>query len=113
MSDTSIRSAYDYLINHDFDIKKAFEDNVLNILNNYLNLPCTYPQGYEDFDVRYRKVSDKCKTVFVDIDETLLFLNLFPADGKKAHEIVINKESGDSLKVNSSSSLYYLGLCNY
>ena len=84
----------------DFEQKKAYEEIVLKILNVFSLEKVTHPEDGAGFKREFRKGdSDKRgKTVFIDMDETLVNVQLFPQK-EDSPMIEIEEPNGKIIKV--------------
>ncbi len=76
---------YHDFINSDFDLRKTYEDNTLNILNNLQREIISHPVEHQTFGNVYSKPDSKrnrTKTLFIDIGDTLMSVGLFQVDGQ-------------------------------
>lgn len=82
---------YLYRINGDFDSRKAYEDSVLKIMNERPLTKIIEPAGSGDFGEQFLKTSVHKRTLFLDLDDTLIYVSPFKQDyfSLEAHPIEI------------------------
>ena len=78
------------MINHNFDERKKFEENVLKILNEHSTEQLKNPCNSENFKLLYQKQPQDARkkfTLFIDIGDTLANVSLYKTMGYFQKEI--------------------------
>ena len=70
-------NSYLYKINGDFDRRKQYEETVLRIMNEMCRTKITEPDGHDQFGDRYQNTSIHKRTIFIDLDDTLVYASVF------------------------------------
>ena len=90
-------------MNSDFDTRKTYEDQMLKILNDYQRQILKNPTGAENFRTEFAKpahLADKKKTLFIDLDDTLVKVSLYPLTQAPSCQLEIqDSNSGKTIKV--------------
>lgn len=59
------------------------------------------PEGYENFSKFYSNTTLHSRTVFLDLDDTLIYLSLYPIGSREQQAPLISFSEGESIiKVN-------------
>lgn len=89
-------------INGDFDRKKQYEETVTQIMNEMCRTKVTHPPNSEQFAFEFQNTSIMKRTIFLDVDDTLVYTSLY-----KLHDfddasipLDIDDHSGKLMKVN-------------
>ncbi len=61
----------------DFDLSKYYEETVLNIMNEMPRTKIIEPEGYGSFGEMYPNISTHKRTIFLDLDDTLVYVSPF------------------------------------
>lgn len=60
----------------------------------------THPEDANKFPALYRKLSPHNQTLFLDLDDTLVFTSLYKLNGDKGSELIIEEKDGSRIKVS-------------
>jgi hypothetical protein len=101
MNEALSEKGYLYRINGDFDSRKGYEECVLKIMNEKPLTRITEPEGHGLFGEKYAKTSKHKRTLFIDLDDTLIYVSPFKLDTLtlKTHEIEIQDGTSKKMKV--------------
>lgn len=75
--------SYLYRINSDFDRKKYYEETVLKIMNEMSVSKITEPRECELFGERFPNNTNHKRTIFLDLDDTLIYVSILKIDTDK------------------------------
>jgi hypothetical protein len=70
-------------MNSDFDRKKYYEETVLKIMNEMCVSKITEPIGCEQFGERFPNKTSIKRTIFLDLDDTLIYVSILKIDNDK------------------------------
>jgi len=79
---------YPVVFREDFDRSKEFEDVAVRLLNEMNVVKVQNPEGWENFPSLYPNQTSHHRTLFLDLEDTLIYVTMFPLDGSHKRSLI-------------------------
>ena len=89
---------YVHNVQKDFEFRRQYEEDVLEIMNNISRFKVIYPSDYLSFEDKYMTSSGLKRTLVLDLDDTLVKVTVQPTQYSRKLK----------LKDNVEVSIYYV-----
>ena len=83
-------------MNSDFDRKKYYEETVLKIMNEMCVSKISEPKDCDKFGEKFPNNTFHKRTIFLDLDDTLIYVSILKIDNEKmqGHQIELEAVNG-------------------
>ena len=107
-SDKSEQKDYISRMLGDFDRKKNYEETVIKIMNEMSVSKIKEPEGCEHFGSKFPNPTHKRRTIFLDLDDTLIYVTIIRIlhVNLMSYEIEHKNVSGRQMKVCRRSNFF-------